>query len=326
VRRVFGGRVARGVFGGPTAREGFGGPTAREGFGGPTARGVFGGPTAREGFGGRVVRWVLGGRKSLGAVASVAGVIVAAIVLAIPTDGGEAGAALGLDSSSHVGGTSTTSAGQAFNGLAAVGALFAYSGGKLGAHFCTASVVHSRGGDLAVTAAHCVTGDAAQIVFIPGYANGKSPYGVWRVTQVYTDQAWKSSQDPDDDVAFLRLSKASDGVPIEDVTGAERLGSSESAGTLVQVVGYPDGENEPVWCVNWTKSFSPTQLQFDCDGYTDGTSGGPFLSDVSSVSGEGTIIGVIGGYEQGGLTPSVSYASVFGAEVAALYQTAAADG
>jgi V8-like Glu-specific endopeptidase len=323
---VLGGRVARGVLGGRVARGVLGGRVARGVLGGRVARGVLGGRVARGVLGGRVARWVFGGRKSLGAVASVAGVIVAAIVLAIPTDGGEAGAALGLDSSSHVGGTSTTSAGQAFNGLAAVGALFGYSGGKLGAHFCTASVVHSHGGDLAVTAAHCVTGNAAQIVFIPGYANGKAPYGIWRVAQVYTDLAWKSSQDPDDDVAFLRLSTASDGVPIEDITGSERLGTSESAGTLVQVIGYPDGANQPVWCVNWTKSFSPTQLQFDCDGYTDGTSGGPFLSDVSSASGEGTIIGVIGGYEQGGLTPSVSYASVFGTEVAALYQTAVADG
>ena len=291
-----------------------------------TARGVLGGRAVRGVLGGRVVGWVLGGRKPLGAVASVAGVIVAATVLAVPADGGEAGAALGLGPSSRVAGMSTTLTGQAFDGLAAVGALFGYSGGRLGAHFCTASVVHSRGGDLAVTAAHCVTGNPAQMVFIPGYASGKTPYGVWQVLQVYTDQAWQTSQDPDDDVAFLRLSRASDGVPIEDLTGAERLGSSESAGTLVQVIGYPDGASQPVWCVNWTKSFSPTQLQFDCAGYTDGTSGGPFLSDVSSVSGEGTIIGVIGGYEQGGLTPSVSYASVFGAGVAALYQTATADG
>jgi V8-like Glu-specific endopeptidase len=293
---------------------------------GRSAIGVLGGRSAIGVLGGRMARWVLDGRKRLGAVASVAGVIVAAIVLAIPTDGGEAGAALGLAPSSRVAGTSTTSAGQAFKGLAAVGALFGYSDGKLGSHFCTASVVHSRGGDLAVTAAHCVTGNPAQLAFIPGYANGKAPYGIWRVTQIYTDQAWKSAQDPDDDVAFLRLSAATDGVPIEDITGAERLGTSESAGTLVQVIGYPDGASQPVWCVNWTKSFSPTQLEFDCAGYTDGTSGGPFLSDVSGTSGEGTIIGVIGGYEQGGLSPSVSYASVFGAEVAALYQTAATAG
>jgi V8-like Glu-specific endopeptidase len=279
----------------------------------------------RRMLGGRMMRRVRGARKSLGAVASVAAVIVTAIVLAVPADGGEAGAAR-LDPSYRVPGTPATSTGQAFSGLAPVGALFVYSAGKLGGHFCTASVVHSRGGDLAVTAAHCVGGNPQTLAFVPGYANGKAPYGVWRVTQIYTDQAWKSSQDPDDDVAFLRLSSASDGVPIEDITGSERLGTSEPGGALVQVIGYPDGENQPVWCVNWMKSFSPTQLEFDCDGYTDGTSGGPFLTDVSTVSGQGTIIGVIGGYEQGGLTPSVSYASVFGAKVAALYQTADADG
>jgi V8-like Glu-specific endopeptidase len=268
-------------------------------------------------------------RKPLGAIASVAAVVVAAIVLAVPADGGEAGTAgavPGRGPSYHVTGTSATPTGQAFDGVAAVGALFGYSGGELGGHFCTASVVHSRAGDLAVTAAHCVTGNTAQIVFVPGYANGKAPYGIWPVTQVYTDQAWKSSQDPDDDVAFLRLSSASDGVPIEDITGAEQLGTSDQAGTLVQVIGYPDGANQPVWCVNWTKSFSPTQLEFDCGGYPDGTSGGPFLANVSGVSGQGTIIGVIGGYEQGGLTPSVSYASAFGAGVTALYQTADQDG
>ena len=167
------------------------------------------------------------------------------------------------------------------------------------------------------------------MAFVPGYANGKAPYGVWQVTQVYTDPAWQASQDPDDDVAFLRLSPASNGVPIEDITGAEQLGTSELSGgqqALVQVIGYPDGANQPVWCVNWTKSFSPTQLEFDCAGYTDGTSGGPFLTNVSRVSGQGTIIGVIGGYEQGGSTPSVSYASVFGTGVTSLYETADATG
>jgi V8-like Glu-specific endopeptidase len=274
------------------------------------------------------LRQVLAKRKPLGAVASVAAVTVSAIVLAVPADGGEAGAAQGLDPSYRVSGASTS--GQAFDGLAAVGALFGYSAGKLGNHFCTASVVHSRGGDLAVTAAHCVTeGKSDQLAFVPGYANGKAPYGVWPVTQVYTDAAWQAAQDPDDDVAFLRLSPASDGVPIEDITGAEQLGTSELSGgqqALVQVIGYPDGANQPVWCVNWTKSFTPTQLEFDCAGYTDGTSGGPFLTNVSRSSGQGTVIGVIGGYEQGGVTPSVSYASVFGTDVTSLYQTADAAG
>jgi V8-like Glu-specific endopeptidase len=219
-----------------------------------------------------------------------------------------------------------SSTGQAFGGVAAVGALFTVSGGQLGAHFCTASVVHSAYGDLAVTAAHCVTGSQGQTVFVPGYANGKKPYGVWPVTAVYTDQAWQSSQDPDDDVAFLRVADASDGVPIENVTGAERLGVGWPEPALVQVIGYPDGAEQPLLCANWTKRFSPTQLEFDCGAYTDGTSGGPFLADVSAASGQGTVVAVIGGYEQGGDTPDVSYAPAFGAAVTALYQSAEADG
>jgi len=280
------------------------------------------------------MRWTarraLAGRKSFSLLAAVAAAGVLATVLGVPADGGATGAAQRLDPAYRMKGT--TSSGQAFTGVAAVGALFSYSAGKLGSHFCTASVVHSRGGNLAVTAAHCVTGsDVSQIAFVPGYANGTAPFGVWQVTQVYTDQAWQASQNPDDDVAFLRLSAASDGVPVEDVTGAEQLGTGRSGtaqqqSTLVQVIGYPDGENEPVWCVNWTKSLSRTQLEFDCGGYTNGTSGGPFLADVSSVSGQGTVVGVIGGYEQGGLTPSVSYSAAFGTSVATLYQTADADG
>ena len=266
------------------------------------------------------------GRKPVRLFAALAALAVCAVLMLVPTDGGAAsGLAQGVGLlPSRLAAASQAS--HAFDGVAAVGALFPVSSGKLGPHFCTASVVHSPHGDLAVTAAHCVTGTSkpAQIVFVPGYANGKQPYGVWQVTQVYTDEAWQSAQNPDDDVAFLRLSNASDGVPIEDVTGAELLATDWQSSTLVQVIGYPDGAIQPVWCANQTKSFSPTQLEFDCGGYTDGTSGGPFLADVSAASGQGTVIGVIGGYEHGGDTPEVSYSSVFGTAVASLYQAAEA--
>jgi hypothetical protein len=217
--------------------------------------------------------------------------------------------------------------GQAFGGVPDVGALFTANAGKLGTHFCTASVVHSAGGDLAVTAAHCMSGvQGQQVVFVPGYANGKEPYGVWPVAAVYTDQDWQSAQDPDDDVAFLRLSDTKGGVPVENVTGAERLGTGWPTPALVRVIGYPGDADQPISCVNWAKSFSATQLEFDCDGYTDGTSGGPFLAAASGASGQGTVIGVIGGYEQGGDTSEVSYAAAFGAAVKALYQRAEAGG
>jgi V8-like Glu-specific endopeptidase len=274
------------------------------------------------------MRWMAGGARlfrrgpSRVFIAVTAVVAFAGIVL-VPTAGGASGIAdrFGRAIRSLTG---TSQTGQTFTGVAAVGALFSVNSGKLGQHFCTASVVHSSHGNLAVTAAHCVTGQSGPLVFIPGYANGKEPYGVWQVTRVYTTQDWRSSQDANDDVAFIQLSNATDGVPIEDVTGAEQLGTGWPAHTLVQVIGYPDGGTLPLWCVNWTKSFGPTQLEFDCGGYTDGTSGGPFLADVSATTGQGTVIGVIGGYEQGGDTPSVSYSVAFGTTVADLYQVAVA--
>jgi hypothetical protein len=39
----------------------------------------------------------------------------------------------------------------------------------------------------------------------------------------------------------------------------------------------------------------------------------------------GTVIGVIGGYQQGGMIDAISYAAALGPDIAALYQAAIAD-
>ena len=220
---------------------------------------------------------------------------------------------------------STSQNGQAFAGTPAVGALFTMSGGKLGRHFCTASVVNSPHGDLVITAAHCVSGTSG-VAFVPGYDRGATPYGVWTVTKIYADRSWTASSDPNDDVAFLQVGQPRSIVPIEDVTGAEQLETGTPARQLVDVIGYPDSAGTPIACRNWTREPMSDQLEFDCGGYTDGTSGGPFLADVNPETGQGRVIGVIGGYEQGGLTPQVSYSPMFGASVAALYRLAVANG
>jgi V8-like Glu-specific endopeptidase len=217
--------------------------------------------------------------------------------------------------------------GQAFSGTPAVGALFSTSAGRLSQHFCTASVINSPHGDLVITAAHCVTHTSGTVVFVPGFNNGTTPYGVWTVTKVYLDNAWKSSQNPDDDFAILRVSQRGSTVPIEDVTGAEKLITGQPYNhQLIQVIGYPDSSNQPITCENRLKEPMTDQLEFDCGAYTDGTSGGPFLAEVDSATGQGAVIGVIGGYEQGGNTPQVSYSAVLGANAAALYKTAVAGG
>jgi len=223
--------------------------------------------------------------------------------------------------------TAPSQNGQPFAGEPAVGALFTRSAGRLGTHFCTASVVDSPAGDLVMTAAHCVSGKSGTIDFVPGYDQGSAPYGVWRVTKIYVDRAWRSSASQDDDFAFLRVSRRGSSVPIEDETGGERLVTGIPAvHQMVQVIGYPNAANQPITCRSRLREPTRDRLEFDCGGYTDGTSGGPFLSHVDPATGQGRLIGVIGGYEQGGNTPQVSYSSVFRANAAALYKTAVADG
>jgi V8-like Glu-specific endopeptidase len=217
-----------------------------------------------------------------------------------------------------------------FAGTPAVGALFTISNGRLGTHFCTASVVHSPAGNLILTAAHCLAGYSdtgqASIAFVPGYVDGATPEGVWPVTRIFVDRAWAATADPDDDFAFLTVAQPGSSTPIEYVTGAERLGISEPAAAVTRVVGYPDARALPIVCQNRTSMLSATQMRFDCAGFTTGTSGSPFLIDPGGPGGGVTVIGVIGGYQQGGDSPNVSYAAAFGANAAALYDVAVTAG
>ena len=221
---------------------------------------------------------------------------------------------------------------EAFGQTSTVGALFTVSaGGQLQNHFCTASVVDSPAGNLIVTAAHCMQGQhPGHIVFVPGYEAGLAPYGLWTVTKVIEDQPWLASGDPDDDFAFLVVSQRGSKVPVQSLTGGELVVAGEPAGRSVVVAGYPNVENTSVSCKNTVSAFSATQFEFDCDGFTDGTSGSPLLAEQVPV-GSGTaapgesaamVIAVIGGYEQGGYTASVSYAARFSSRLEALYEVA----
>jgi V8-like Glu-specific endopeptidase len=208
-----------------------------------------------------------------------------------------------------------------------VGALF--ERGASGNHFCTASVVASPGKDMLITAAHCINGGRdssgylSDIVFIPGYRDGQEPYGVWTVARLLVAPQWADSSDPDYDVGFVVL-QPHNGENIEQVLGANQLGTDDGYRYLVHVTGYPDSANSPITCVNWTSRQSATQLKFACQGYTGGTSGSPWVSRFNTRSRTGTIVGVIGGYQEGGDSPSVSYSVHLDPGIRQLYQQAAA--
>ncbi|MBO1416923.1 serine protease [Streptomyces sp. FH025] len=207
------------------------------------------------------------------------------------------------------------------NGL--VGAVFTRNAD--GDHFCTASVVDSAGLNLVVTAAHCVwdpkIGQRSDLVFVPGYRNGDTPSGVWPLVAVTVDDGWKDHADPDMDVAFAVV-QAQNGRQVQQVLGANRLGVNRGYRLPVRVTGYPGSSDVPITCSNTTTEQSPTQLRIDCPDYTGGTSGSPWVTDFDPSTRTGSVVGVIGGYQEGGNSPDTSYSSYFGDRVQALYDRA----
>ncbi len=218
-------------------------------------------------------------------------------------------------------GTTRTAKPSSLNGL--VGALFTHNSD--GDHFCTASVVDSAGQNLIITAAHCVydpiTGQSSDLVFIPGYRNGEAPNGVWPLVSVTVDQSWKDSGNPDLDVAFA-IVQPQNGKQVQQVLGANTLGINKGFQLPVRVTGYPSSGDVPITCSNNTTAQSSTQLRIDCPDYTGGTSGSPWITDLNPATRSGTVVGVIGGYQQGGDSPDTSYSSYFGDQVLALYARA----
>ena len=225
--------------------------------------------------------------------------------------------------------------GAVFDGIPSVGALFLTDadGRSTHHHNCTATVVASPAGNLLATAAHCLSDPAAglpaaptaPILFVPGYHDGREPYGEWAVSRVLVDPHWAADSDPDYDVAFLVVHRI--GAPTDrlaDLVGAQALGFGRQRPLPVGAVGYPTGTEKPVSCHNTLAVRSATQSEFDCTGFAAGSSGGPLLAGVDPRSGLGTLVGVIGGYQQGGDTPDVSYACTFGDAVRALYAQAVA--
>ena len=55
---------------------------------------------------------------------------------------------------------------------------------------------------------------------------------------------------------------------MQDVTGAERLGTGQPSGPLVTVIGYPDNQDSAIFCQNYSRSFSATRLVVRCGGCT----------------------------------------------------------
>jgi len=197
-----------------------------------------------------------------------------------------------------------------------VGAIFAAGDRR---HYCTGSVLHSRSGDLMLTAAHCLLA-GTQATFVPGFSDHATADDVWRVDGVYLDPRWVAAKDPRADYAIARVSNQHGGSLEARVGAALTLGTAPAPGSRVTVTGYPSGAGgSPISCqagAGITENGFPS---LECGGLVGGTSGAPWISGT-------TVTAVIGGFEGGGCQPDMSYSSPFDERTAALLARAEAGG
>ena len=238
----------------------------------------------------------------------------ARMAAATPVPGGPAGGPSsppGIPSPTH------------FPGVPTVGALFFTTGTQ--AHFCTASAVRSKPKNLVLTAAHCVYGStyASNIAYVPEYHHGKQPFGAWPVQRIVVAAGWRQAHDPNLDFAFLSVAPPpGTRKPVQQVTGALRLGIDRGYTHQIEVIGYNNVGHEAIGCATSSFEFRTNQMKFYCHDFQDGTSGGPWIIGYHGHRGTGTVFGVVGGYHQGGNHSWASYSAYFTASVRKLFRQA----
>lgn len=170
-------------------------------------------------------------------------------------------------------------------------------------YVCSGSVVASANQDVVLTAAHCVCDGAghwaAHWTFVPGYADGRAPYGSYPARAFFVPAQWTDDADEADDIAFVAVGTARvDGARrhVAAVVGGQRIGFGRRGGTEA-VFGYPqeppyhgrvleycDGPLRP-------DPYGLADAGLAC-GLTQGGSGAPWLSGFDPATGLGVISGV----------------------------------
>jgi len=219
---------------------------------------------------------------------------------------------------------------------AAVGRIFFSLGGT--DYVCSGALVGGAHPDVVLTAAHCVTGGPGQgratqwvtnWVFVPGFADGRLPYGEYTARRFLVSPGWTAPSGGEaDDFAFVQVTP----VPTGEGPGAAKpppglsvgFASSQDMAALTRsyVFGYPAEPPYtglyPAFCAGRV-TVSGGRVGMPC-GMTAGDSGGPWLAGFRPRWGSGLVTAVTTYKMSGDL--AVLYGAVLGPQARALYQRA----
>jgi len=188
-----------------------------------------------------------------------------------------------------------------------------------GAYSCSGTALNTPSRSIVLTAGHCVISRQSlgkRISFVPAYDHGKRPFGTFHVRTVFVMPQWRHGENPDFDVAALRVSPNQFG-RLTDVVGARGYAVNRSRLSAFQVFGYPAaalGGNSLRSCRAHglgsdalTNRFAgPPTMPVSCD-MAAGSSGGAWIIDGQYVDG-------VTSYSYAG-RPTQLFSSYFGSEV-----------
>ncbi|CCE30459.1 hypothetical protein E4U22_002814 [Claviceps purpurea] len=214
-----------------------------------------------------------------------------------------------------------------YDGIPTVGVLY---DDNLSKHYCTASVVDSKQGNIIITAAHCLSTDGTEINFAPGYNNGATPYGTYPVLATYINPKWNSKYDETVDFAFMMLGKGMFNgtmVNVQEATGGgNRLVINAGYEQNVEIVGYAYGEQRARHCSSMTYEAKRGQMGIECGPLQSGTSGAPWIANYNPTTRRGDVIGDIGGWHTGGCDDYETFSPKFSQATKTLYNRAVRGG
>jgi V8-like Glu-specific endopeptidase len=168
-------------------------------------------------------------------------------------------------------------------------------------HWCTGTALQSQYRNLVATAGHCVydtqRNDATldKWVFVPGYADGATPWGLYVGKQAFTHDDFSTYHDYNRDFAFVNVysgvvpSSSPDALTntgrLADNVGGQGFAWNQTTTSSIDIFGYPAGPNPdgryPYTGQNleWTSAMQLSDL----------ATSGQFIGAESPFTGEGSL-------------------------------------
>ena len=188
-----------------------------------------------------------------------------------------------------------------------------------GTYTCSGTALNTPSRSIVLTAGHCVVERgriSESISFVPAYDHGRRPFGTFVVEAIYVIPQWRRNENPDFDLAALRVRPNRLG-KLTDVVGGRGYVTSKSRFAAFEIFGYPAGRvggEELRSCRahglgfdRLTASFPGPPTTFASCDMASGASGGAWLFG-------GELVGGVTSYSYQG-RPTQLFSPYFGPEV-----------